>query len=398
MNILIKALIVSLFAVHSGAQVLDMNDISILLPVPKVGEENLLIKSSDLTRSGAPLFPAESLFVGFELDIGMRSRGLNQTEGFRVIGIRLDHFVGQLYINLVFQKPINGGIFSQASIHSGHTIQELPLFLNKLEELNRKFKRGIRQASQPLQVNPTIKAQGLQGAYYQELKKIILSHINPANKVTFRSFRRSDWASGFAGWELPINKGQPSVNQFLSIPEFQPVQEPFRNWQTYVPGNYFEIKNKLLSNILTVGGLAPYKTLNFQPLIEDAERASKIPEQELLEMVGRVHMVENPKIIPGVVKTECLSCHFAQPIRHNAKKFRPNLPFEKFAERVIYTSNQYNLQNLSPAQKTNLTMAFGYAENTAVWNQRVINETADTLETLYRSRGILSSNRILGAH
>ena len=376
-----------------------MNDITILLPIPRPQDENLLIKTSDVTRTGELLFPADKLFVGFELDVQERRTRNSQTESFRVIGIRLDHFLRQLYINLVWQKPENGRINKHASIHSTHTIIDLPLFLSKLEDLNRKNRRRFSQTRLPLQVNPTIKAEGFNGPYYQELKKIIMDHIGPAFKVTFRSSRRSDGLSGFAGWELPINLNQPSTNQFALIPEYQAGQnEPFKNWQTYLPFTYLQVKNQLYSMINTVGGIPPFTTKNFQPLIEDIDNASSISEREILEMIGRVYMVENPRIIPGVVQTECLSCHFAQQVRIVTSKIRPNLPFEKFAERLVFKSLQYNLQNLNPAQSNNFTIALGYAENTPLWSQRVINETADTLETLYGNRGVLSSVRIRGAH
>ncbi|GEM_PF-2964189 len=387
-----------LFSSLCWSQNLDMNDISILLPLPKPGEENLLINPSDLTRDGQLLFPAQTLFNGFELDIGSRRTLAHQTDGFRVIGIRLDHFVRQLYINLVWQKPMNGGIYTQAAIHSSHTIADLPNFIKRLEELNRRLRRIVQRGSTPLQVNPTIQAEGFSGRYYQELKKIILGHIDPAFRVTFRSSRKSDGANGFAGWELPINPNIPSVNQFATIPEFQPIQEPFRNWETYIPFTYLEIKNRLFSNIVSVGGFPPFATKHFQPLIEDVTKAETLPEREILEMMGRVYMVENPRIIPGTVQTECMSCHFAQPVRTMTLRLRPGLPYDKYAERLAFASSRYNLENLSPAQKSNFTMSFGYAENTALWNQRVINETADTLETLYGGRAALSSSRLRGAH
>lgn len=395
----IKTILTLFFiSLHSLAQNLDMNDITILLPVPKAGEENQLIKPTDVTRSGELLIPAQNLFNGFELEIGSRRPMAHQTDDFRVIAIRIDHYMRQIYINLVWQKPSNGGIYTQASIHSGHTISELPLFLSKLEDLNHRLRRSIQRASIPLQVNPTILAEGFSGPYYQTLKKIILDYISPAFKVTFRSSRHGDGANGFGGWDLPINFNLPPVNQFAMIPEYQPVQEPFRNWETYIPFNYLEIKNKLFSNIISVGGFPPYATKHFQPLIEDGTRAKILPEQELLEMMGRVYMVENPRIMPGVVQTECMSCHFAQPVRSMTIKLRPDLPYDKFAERLIFNSPRYNLQNLSPAQQSNFTMSLGYAENTALWSQRVINETADTLETLYGSRSSLSSIRIRGSH
>ncbi len=387
-----------LFSTFSWSQYLDMNDITILLPVPKPGEENLLIRTSDLTSTGERLFPAEQLFVGFELDVQERRSRSPQTDDFRVIGIRVDHFLRQLYINLVWQKPERGSINKLASIHSTHTILDLPVFLSKLEELNRKNRRRLPPGRLPLQVNPTIKAEGLNGPYYQELKKIVMAHIGPAFKLTFHSSRHSDGMGGFAGWELPINLNQPSVNQFATIPEYQRGEEPFNNWQTYLPFTYLEVKNKLYSNIKTVGGFPPFAAKNFQPLMENIDIANTLSEREILEMIGRVYMVENPRVIPGVVQTECLSCHFAQQVRLVAGKIRPNLPFEKFANQLAFTSSQYNLQNLNPVQSSNFTIALGYALNTPMWSQRVINETADTLETIYGSRSVLSSVRIRGAH
>lgn len=401
MSFIKTILIMILFSSFSWSQYLDMNDVTILLPAPRPEEENLLIKTSDLTRTGEVLFPAEKLFVGFELDVQERRSRAPQTDAFRVIGIRIDHFLRQLYINLVWQKPENGKISKHASIHSTHTIFDLPIFLGKLEELNRKNQSRHRfsQTRLPLQVNPTIKAEGFNGPYYQELKKIIMAHIAPAFKLTFRSARHSDGMSGFAGWELPINYNQPSVNQFAAIPECQSGQEePFRNWQTYLPFTYIEVKNKLYSTIKTVGGFPPYNVKNFQPLIEDIDLANTMSEREILEMIGRVYMVENPRVIPGVVQTDCLSCHFAQQVRLVTTKIRPNLPFEKFADRLVFTSSRYNLQNLNPVQSSNFTMALGYVLNTPMWSQRVINETADTLETIYGSRSVLSSMRIRGAH
>ena len=144
MSLIKSILMVILFSSFSLSQYLDMNDVTILLPLPKPGEENLLIKTSDLTRTGKLLFPADKLFVGFQLDVQDSRNRTRQTEDFRVIGIRVDHFLRQLYINLVWQKIENGRIDKHASIHSSHTILDLPLFLKKLEDLNIKNRRRYR--------------------------------------------------------------------------------------------------------------------------------------------------------------------------------------------------------------------------------------------------------------
>ncbi|MCK6597859.1 MAG: hypothetical protein L6Q37_05805, partial [Bdellovibrionaceae bacterium] len=111
-------LVIVLFSSFSWSQYLDMNDITVLLPLPKTGEENLLIKPSDLTRYGELLFPSQKLFVGFELDVQARRTRSTQTEDFRVIGIRVDNFLRQLYINLVWQKLEGGKINKLTAIHS----------------------------------------------------------------------------------------------------------------------------------------------------------------------------------------------------------------------------------------------------------------------------------------
>jgi hypothetical protein len=394
-----KIVSIAIFAVTIQAQILDINDVTVLLPIPKPAEENLLIKPTDLTRTGAPLLPADQLFVGFDLEPNMPKH--RQTEKFRAIAIRIDHAFEQLFINLVYQRLANGKIDSPASIHSLHTIADTQLFIARLEELNKKFKGYISRTSLPLQINPTIKYQGFRGAYYTQLKNLIMTFINPSHRVTFRLFNHQSLGNGFAGWDLPLKPGVPPTLQFSLIPEAIHRDEPFNNWESYLPisKKLNELNHHINSDILTVGGDGPFKTKHFQKLMASSNNAKTMNENELLESIGRAYIVENPRLIPGLVKTDCLACHFAQPVRTISKKLRPELPFEKFSQNLIFRSNRFNILNYSPGQDQAVTFALGYINSTAVWSQRTINETAETLETINGPlRRRLTSKRIYGAH
>lgn len=352
---------------------LGLNDVSILLPLPAMGDWNLLPKPDTAANRGLLLsrdvvnkIPQLLAFAPND-DI---------YSALHAVGIRIDPCFTegsgpvkcQAQIRLVWQPLSNADTETSTFDASLHTFYQLTdtEFKSLISELKKlKSKHGLSSADQePLGINPIIKNQGLKGEYYAALIKIIYRYIGESNfsRVTFMQLTMTGNVWIFGGFDIENGELKP-----ILIPRVNSVTQVFRNGAAPRP-------------IWFIGGIVPEPKdpENLNILTHDSRKLAPQDESAIIEAVKSAFKFENPKLHnPGTV--DCVSCHVAQPAKMWAMRQYPWLQLDRVSKDIIYNSKM-NIRNMSPMQiHTNIVRAFGYFMDMPFVAQRTINESAEVI-------------------
>lgn len=343
----------------------DMNDVALLLPLPRPGEEAQMLSPKTEGVQG-PLLPAEIYQTLPWIVIGEDRLGMYENS-LRVVAIRIDPCFQegsgpqpcQRQIRFVWQpfKMKNGVLNTlDGAIHTFHTFNENEwrVFIGKMRSLKARFVSGL---GAPLQIHPVLRAQGYNGPYWQELRRILLSHCGPQSlsRATAMVVNPMGTTWVFTGFDIKNGAAQRIPIARLG----RPAQAVFVNLE--------DKKNFRLA-------MNPYPE-NEVPLL-NFFNDSKAPrsESETLEVVRRAVLFENPRVFnPG--NLDCASCHSSRAIPHWAAEKFPQWSGNLFAkERFVGPGN---LRNLTPNPvRTNVIRAFGYFDRDPIISQRTVNEAA----------------------
>jgi len=414
-------IVLFLIATSSYARATEwgLNDVTVLLPLPKNTDLSPMIRFDSATRSGDPLVP-HSVF-----DHLPPTEDPNfKYSDFRLVGIRVDPCFTEgssrlcrKQVRLIWQplKNEQGLIVAKDSaMHAFYTFSD-----RDWESFMKSWR--ILSKTNPnlsLQVHPTLAKEGYNGALWPEMKELILKVCDSSRLTRVTAMRTSNENSWeFLGFDLDGNTKTPIqipglgstkqtyslVNRIEScpnIPENRVGSSPastnvvggtmpvMRNRGQRAPSFYQVFpqltsspqKNTNLastSSILEFSGQTsppPNTETTLSSLIADSVKFAKTPSSNANQLMREVASIENPRMHnPGTI--DCLRCHLAQAaeswgIRDGAMK---NFQF----------SSQKPLQNNSPKiQLSNQVRAFGYFDRDPVFSQRVINESAAVAEYL----------------
>lgn len=353
-----------------------LNDVSILLPLPALSDWNLLPNPETVAAKGV-LLPKE-IFLQVPQLLAFASNEDMYTS-LHVVGIRVDPCFAegqgpikcQTQIRLVWQPFTNSDTETSTfdtSLHTFHQLSESE-FKSLIADLKNLKNEQTPNADDPvtLGVNPIIKREGLSGAYYTKLTKIIFSYIGESNfsRITFMQLSMQGNVWVFGGFDFANGELKP-----IKIPRVGSFTQSFRNSATPRP-------------IWFIGGMTPEPTQpeNFNILTRDSRKLAPQDEASIIEATKSAFKFENPKLHnPGTV--DCVSCHVAQPAKIWAMRQYPWLQLDNSSRDVIYKSNS-NLANMSPMQiHTNIVRAFGYFMDMPFVAQRTINESAEVVNYL----------------
>jgi hypothetical protein len=366
---------------------IDLNDISILLPLPQtVDDSNLLAPITQ--ASYGPLIP-ESYYSLASAD-GQQVVGISPAEPdfkiLRVVGVRIDPCFSSLdfanpsacqpQIRLIWQDLRPSGLepgrpqisADDTTVHTFYDLNpgELASLMDQIQRLKKTS--GLDIAGLPLGIHPIIFMQGLSGNYWQGLRTALLTLIG-GSRLTRITFALS---TGFSGW---IFKGYDIVNgraQPLLIAE---------------TGGYFQ---KFSTSFVAEGFFGPATpspsgTDTFNELLTNSSQFIKTNannDQAQVDTLNSVLRVENPKFNSSAT-VDCVSCHAAQAAHLLLSKSFPGLN----STNSNGFSSSFNLTNNSAnAGSTGVLRAFGYFNSDAAISQRCINETA-TIARFLSSQG-----------
>lgn len=352
------------------AQAWDLNELSVLMPLPRVAEAGTIWSPRTLGGRGE-LLPARVYGVLPQIVIGQDPARVY--DSLRVVGLRFDPCFQegavpspcQRQVRLVWQplsalgtRRESGATTIDAAVHSFHILSESEWrgLVQGLRMLKRTFPLG---PGLPLQVHPWLSRQGYGGAFWSEFQKVVLPLIGGDNigRVTAMTVNpRGDvWVFlGFdregTGWRrVTVPRVNHTAQAFFSgligAPEFRTDMNPRPEGEAAL----------------------------MELLLDSAKMREEQPEEKIVAAVRRAHFLGNPHLSnPGTV--DCASCHAARAVPSWAERNFPQWAGRRFPERFIASVNSANL-TVNPL-RTNVVRAFGYFGTDPVIAQRTINETA----------------------
>ena len=365
------ALLISSTSMAAGGW--DLNDVSILLPLPTTSESGALARASDAGDKGE-LLPW-AVVEGFDTLFHRRDQRVTYSE-LRALGIRIDPCfkekgVCHRQIRLVWQPVLTNGneiTTLDTAVHSFYelTAEEFAQALVDLEALERES--GVRTASLPLGVHPAAKAQGVSGRYVAGVRSFLLKFAGQKNLTRATAmFTRGPgnilW--GFSG--VDIVEGKPQV---MIVP-----RTGNRTLQTFVnrsmPGTDYD--RPVITPDLAPGEDVLEWLLGDTPVLRDAREA------DIVEDMISAAKIQNPNF-HSPETMDCVSCHTSGPSLALGLRMFPTLKDK--AEGFTFQSS-FDLSNHTVHKDhTRNLRAFGYFGNEPAFSQRLINESAAIAEAL----------------
>jgi hypothetical protein len=356
-----------------------LNDVSILLPLAGNSAPKLLPKPSDRGERGE-LLPARLL------DRIGRLNSFEDPEAtlakLRAVAIRIDPcFPGdsgacRAQVRLVWQ-PVSsfegvGATTDDAALHTFHDLPpaEFEALVGELSGLRSRAR--ARLASLPLSVHPVIAREGLEGAYFTALKRILLRHAGSSNlsRITFMKLAGGGSVWTFGGFDV----AKDGTLIAMTIPRVgAKVRQAFVNGARAGDTEFFSTQ------------LAPSPQGN--PSVNLISKDSKLVKagarpEEIVEEVVAARAIENPRLVP-TPSMDCVSCHVAQSARIWAIRAFPDLRLETEHRESAYRNERHPLENTSrvPDFTANLR-GFGYFGDEPAISRRAIHESAEVADAL----------------
>lgn len=387
-------LLVLFFQISVQAQnTLGLNDITILLPLPQTMDDmnQFLSPSSEMVmgQKQNELLPKivykRMPTLNVEID-----QEKNYQNNLKVIGIRFDPCfmegftptACQPQVRLVWQPIVfktNGrtGVDRPTTMDTAlHTFYNLnaaewSALMNEVKAIS-SF-----DVTAPLQIHPVLTAEGFSGLYWKNLKNIILKYAGKKNLVrTTIMVSRNGFVWAFRGVDLV-------QGQWIDI-EIPTMKVPDRPDVTVVNDAFF-IEPSSLSELSEFrGGATLLEFMNeaWFNLITDSKKFRQTQtEEEIKAALGLAFQIENPnKHNPAT--TGCVNCHVAQAIRLWGEANFKSWDFNKVFNGDVYLNSRFDLTNTSvnPARSDRLR-GLGYFGDEPIFSQRVINETAQILNS-----------------
>ena len=360
---------------------LNLNDISVLLPLPETDKWNTLFQPEQTGARGA-LLP-RSYIIEHIPTLLQFTENAKLYPDLRVIGFRIDpcftegrgpvkckqqiRFVWQP-LNIVDEKTQTVDV----ALHSFYELNDLEFkkLIQQLKDLKQTHSELDQTANTALSVHPVIFQQGLEGSYNQELQKIILSYVGQQNlsRITFMQLFANETVWFFGGIDI-LSDG--SIKK-ISIPRINFTLQQFIN--SAPPAR---ASTSFLGRIFPV---PDQKEDNINILLSDSRLLDARSEKEIVESVKSAYKMENPSLHnPGTL--DCVSCHAAQPARIWAETNFANFDYSDLSK-IVYKPSPtgQNLVNVSPLKNlTNIVRIFGYFDDKPIVTNRAINETNEAV-------------------
>jgi hypothetical protein len=344
-----------LAAIHAPAA-WNVNDLSILLPLPKAGEESKMLAPSPALLP-KPLYDALPNML-MKPDPEAIYNGL-----LKVVAIRFDSCFQEgegnppcrKQIRLVWQPVVTkGGKITtlDGAIHSFYSLDD-QTFAAMVEELKTlKLENGPAT----LGVHPVLAQEGY-GAHWEKLKKLVTKYGKNIVRATMMTTnpRGNIWT--FSG--LDIVNGE--------LRRIAIARTPGATVQSY-----FAALQNAQGEFRAGMDPVPEGEQAFASLLRNSEEAKTImTDRSLIEATKSALKVENPRLTnPGTI--DCASCHSAHVI--------PPWTLKNFSFDWNDTFAAELYARLDPAAKNepaNVLRAFGYFQDRPVVSRRIQNEAVE---------------------
>lgn len=348
----------------------DLNDVSYLLPLPKiVGRDSHL--TLDTPARGGNLLPSHLLEKLPSLALHLKKE--EALASTRVLAVRIDPCFPlptpqscQRQMRLVWQPfendPWAAARTVDAALHSFYVLTDIE-FTALLKDLAIwKTKYSVNTTRLPLQIHPAWGPDGEQSAALADFQQIVVKYAGLQNlsRVTAMVLRGAGDIWTFAGFE--IREGQLIL---APIPRLDRQSQAFANFA--IPFDHFQNAQ------ISPAAQGP-QTIN--NLILNSDELKTGYAKELKSEFQVLAQFENPHIF-NPENLDCVSCHITQQVRNWGVKARADLQLADIWNSLRYQNYRYDLSNVTESQiNTRNIRAFGFFGREATVSQRVINESA----------------------
>lgn len=364
-------LLCSIITLNSYA--IGLNDLSILVPLPRPAEFSSMISPFEVGSQGMVLSkPVFQRFIDLVPEHHNQEIWLNQ---LKVVAIRLDpcfiEGVGPIacsrQIRLVWQPVIteeNALTTRDSSIHSFYEFSEEE-FAQIMNEWKSWSKTDLSTA---LNIHPILQKEGLKGNSWKALRSIILKYCgaNKLIRMTSMNVMANEQLWIFTGFDV---KKDGSSKEMI-IPRVRTITQA-------ITQSSFAFKS-------FTGGMtpAPIDDEEFSTLVEDSYWFKKnFREHQVRKAFRAAIAFENPKLF-NTGTLDCASCHLANMAHQWAEVNFPQYKWETEFSDVKYQS-AFNISNVTKTEvRPNQFRIFGYFGKEPAISQRVINETAAVAELI----------------
>jgi hypothetical protein len=362
---LIFVLVLSVSVFARGMTTLGLNDVSILVPMPRLeADAQYLPKPQDGLIPANILSQLEPLI--------MDDNSVDRIKSLKLVAFRIDpcfnEEVGPVkcrhQLRLVFQPMSyyqNGTLLFDAAVHAFYEFDEGAFNL-----LLKDWAQTLtdRSSTQPLQVHPTLKAEGLKGPLWQKYRNIIAKYCREKNlvRVTESTVDRFGMNWEFMGFDID-NQGRTTK---INIARANVPKQVFSS----NPGDISEFSAEVTPTLP-----------NEQEITDFFDGSSRQKDTTQWKAVRRAFEFENPQKF-NTGNLDCVSCHMAQSIRLWGEGHFKNWATDKEIRASRFVSARNLEQTSKPFAITNRVRVFGYFFDEANISPRVINESAQVADAL----------------
>lgn len=347
-----------------------VNDVSILAPLPaNAAELDRMLKLTDVGAKGAlmPLglfqqFRPSKLVDGEQQDTSLYPL-------FRVLSLRVDPCSGPECRNelrlvaqpLQFQPEVHVIDFS---FHLTYVLSSTEMTSLLADLWQFKLASPISTSEAALGIHPGLASAGIDSAYYEQLKAIVLRYVGQQNlfRVTTTNLQLGAAFSGAPMaffWNFKsVLRGADDVLVPELIPTFQQTEQVIVvrsvNELVLTPG---QPAPPLEQVILTIDPILPVGDDLIAPFLKSAADIIAMSDTDVQRATDATYRIENPNI-HRFENTDCLSCHVAAKAREVANAFRGALP--EGNDRYSSAAGNDHVENNSFATDFRLLRAFSY--------------------------------------
>ncbi len=353
---------------------LGMNDVSILFPLPPSGRLDSLMSARTAAAQGE-LLP----YADFQLAPRL-TPAHDRAQDYQhlyVVAARIDPCFPSLdaapspscrfQVRLVLQPIYDEGGKVVAADAAIHAFYDLPVsdFLTLVGQLLDAQQAAAPLPSQaPLGVQPTLRAEGLDGPYATGIESALLSVVGKERltRMTFAALGAQDHAQTYGGFDFGPDGAKP-----LAILDPGLTQQTFDNAS----------QDDLAFEATVLPALAdPPEDLG--PLLDSAS-AEKLDDAAKWSLYQSTLRIENPGYYSSE-SMDCVSCHAAQLARRWLER---NGDFATRPSKYRYQSD-FDLSDAAAFDDTRTLRAFGWQGDRPSINTRVVHETAAVAAYLNR--------------
>jgi hypothetical protein len=365
-----------------SSALLQMNDVSILFPLPKTESENGVTLAASAVGAKGVLFPKAAFHALGYLDgatEGMTYKSVSMYEDMRVVAVRIDPCFASLapdasvdcknQLRLTLQAItkstftfVDGYVTPDSAVHLFYQISraELLSFADGVANLRQASAPGQRLG--PLAVHPMMLSEGLNGPMAKGVRELILRFAGTNNLVRVATLTGSN---GFI-WSFEAKNvaadGGLERSAIATLPPQSFIQTTFSGFFIEKPETSFSPVTQHADNFSALASIETAKELT----VTQRETA----------FAGLVRILNPARHSPETI--DCASCHFATITSQAIAAPKFGLVESGHPEAFVADPRFVSGDELAitPSQVFFNVHAFSFTFNQAHINQRTVNETA----------------------